>query len=48
VGGQQEYHRVPAVRETFLCGEEKCVRTGSEGACVCAMVGREAGAREAW
>ena len=39
MGGQQEYHRVPAVRETFLC--EKGVCTGSEGACVCAMVYRE-------
>ena len=44
MGGQQEYHQVPAVRETFLC--EKGVCTGSEGACVCVMVGREAGVRD--
>ena len=46
VGGQQEYHRVPAEWETFLCGEEKCVRTGSEGACVCVMGWRGAGVRD--
>ena len=45
MGGQQEYHRVSAVRETFLCCE-KGVCTGCEDACVCVMVGRVAGVRD--